>query len=57
MGNHGQQPVSGLSASQVSLLTRGGAEGRLILEITALCHLGVAGFILTCLRVWDGRGE
>lgn len=41
----------------MSLLTRGGAEGRLILEITALCHLGVAGFILTCLRVWGGRGE
>lgn len=55
VGSHGQQPVSGLSASQVSPLTRGGAEGRLILEITALCHLGVAGFIFTCLRVWGGK--
>lgn len=34
-----------------SLLTRGGAEGRLILELTALRHLRITGFILTCLRV------
>lgn len=36
-------------------LTRGGAEGRLILQLTALRHLGVAGLILTGLRVWGGR--
>lgn len=39
------------------LLTRGGAEGRLILELAALCHLGVAGLILARLRVWGGGGE
>lgn len=36
------------------LLTCGGAEGCLILEIAVLCHLGVAGFILACFRVWGG---
>lgn len=39
------------------LLTRGGAEGRLILELAALRHLGVAGLILACLRVWGGGGK
>ena len=33
------------------LLTCRGAEGRLILELAALCHLGVAGLILARLRV------
>lgn len=36
-------------------LTRGGAEGRLILQLAALRHLGVAGLILAGLRVWGGR--
>lgn len=44
----------GLNASQV--LTRGGAEGRLILELAPLRHLGVTGFIVTCLRVWGMWG-
>lgn len=35
-------------------LTRGGAEGRLILQLAALRHLGVAGLILAGLRVWGG---